>query len=160
MPIIVLQLEVHCILLTDLLLIGKLSTKKTAQSIKIIRQPYIVDRLIVTELVRDSTVMGLVYLNEFDMATAAFTLQSDSKKVKTWIEAIRKTQKAYRQAKQASAPIVRQHSVTDVVEQTDFHLELGIEDSQSLYGVPMLSRSPIANSSHASRLSSLVHSHR
>lgn len=69
-------------LLTDLLLIGKVTTKKVTQSIRIIRQPYIVDRLIVTELAKDSTTMGLVYLNEFNMAIAAFILQGDSKKIK------------------------------------------------------------------------------
>lgn len=43
---------------------------------KIIRQPFIVDRLIVSEINKDGALVGLalVYLNEYRVASTAFTL--------------------------------------------------------------------------------------
>lgn len=76
-------MEVHCFLLTDMLLICKPSTKKGAATVRVIRQPYLVDRLVVTELTRETPSLAVVYKNEFDMAIAAFILQNnDSKKLK------------------------------------------------------------------------------
>lgn len=50
---------------------------------RIIRQPYLVDRLIITELNRETPSLALVYLNEFRTANAAFILQNnDQKKLK------------------------------------------------------------------------------
>lgn len=78
-----LQMEVHCFLLTDMLLICKPSTKKGGATVRVIRQPYLVDRLVVTELSRETPSLAVVYKNEFDMAIAAFILQNnDSKKLK------------------------------------------------------------------------------
>lgn len=78
-----LQMEVHCFLLTDMLLICKPSTKKGGATVRVIRQPYLVDRLVVTELTRETPSLAVVYKNEFDMAVAAFILQNnDSKKLK------------------------------------------------------------------------------
>lgn len=50
---------------------------------KVFRQPYLVDRLVLNELNRETPSLAVIYKNEFDMAIAAFTLQStDSKKLK------------------------------------------------------------------------------
>lgn len=72
-------MEVHVLLLTDMLLICKFSTKKT---LKIIRQPYIIDRLRIHE-VKELSSLGLVYLNEYGTVSAALILSaSDSKLAK------------------------------------------------------------------------------
>lgn len=48
---------------------------------KIVRQPFLSDRLHVKELTRDSPSLACVYLNEYGMAVAAFTLQCPEAKV-------------------------------------------------------------------------------
>lgn len=76
-------MEIHCFLLTDMLLVCKPSTKKGGATMRVIRQPYLVDRLIVNELNRETPSLALIYKNEFDMAIAAFILQNnDPKKLK------------------------------------------------------------------------------
>lgn len=76
-------MEIHCFLLTDMLLVCKPSTKKGGATMRVIRQPYLVDRLIVTELTRETPSLAFVYKNELDMAVAAFILQNnDVKKLK------------------------------------------------------------------------------
>lgn len=76
-------MEVHCFLLTDVLLVCKPSSKKGSGMMRVIRQPYLVDRLIITELNRETPSLALVYLNEFRTANAAFILQNnDQKKLK------------------------------------------------------------------------------
>jgi pleckstrin domain-containing family G protein 5 len=74
-------MDVHCFLLTDVLLICKAATKKGGAGVRVVRQPYMVDRLIVQELTRDSPSIALVYLNEFRTATAAFILSSSEPKL-------------------------------------------------------------------------------
>lgn len=50
---------------------------------KVFRQPYLVDRLVLNELSRETPSLAVIYKNEFDMAIAAFILQSaDFKKLK------------------------------------------------------------------------------
>lgn len=57
---------------------------------RVIRQPYLVDRLVVTELSRETPSLAVIYKNEFDMAVAAFILQNnDAKKLKVCIAKIR-----------------------------------------------------------------------
>jgi hypothetical protein len=74
-------MDVHCFLLTDVLLVCKAATKKVGVGLRVVRQPYVVDRLIVQVLVRDSPSIALVYLNEFRTATAAFVLSSSEPKI-------------------------------------------------------------------------------
>lgn len=77
------KVEVHCFLLTDMLLICKPSTKKERATMRVVRQPYLVDRLVVSELNRETPSLAVIYKNEFDMAVAAFILQNnDAKKLK------------------------------------------------------------------------------
>lgn len=74
-------MDVHCFLLTDVLLVCKAATKKGGVGVRVVRQPYMVDRLVVQELARDSPTIALVYLNEFRTATAAFVLSSSDPKL-------------------------------------------------------------------------------
>ena len=72
---------------------------------KIIRHPFIVDRLLVSEINKDGQMVGLaaVYLNEYHVASAAFTLHSQEAKVlKVWREQISKAKEIYQEAKSAS----------------------------------------------------------
>lgn len=87
------QMEVHILLLTDMLLICKPSTKKTSSGLtgtvggglKIIRQPYVIDRIRIHEL-KEPTSLGLVYLNEYGAASAALVLSAgESKLAKVYI---------------------------------------------------------------------------
>lgn len=83
------QTEVHILLLTDMLLICKPSTKKTSSSglagtvgggLKIIRQPYVIDRIRIHELKEPSS-LGLIYLNEYGAASAALVLSAGESKL-------------------------------------------------------------------------------
>ncbi|XP_065348909.1 pleckstrin homology domain-containing family G member 5 isoform X3 [Cloeon dipterum] len=99
--------EVHGLLFTDILLLSKVTNagKKQPENYKVVRQPFVVDRLQMVDIVRDSQPgLGVVYLNEFQTAVAAFTLFSNDKatSIKVWAEKIRKTQHAYKQAKSAA----------------------------------------------------------
>ncbi|XP_030757570.1 pleckstrin homology domain-containing family G member 5 isoform X1 [Sitophilus oryzae] len=145
------KIEVHCFLLTDMLLICKPSTKKGGATMRVIRQPYLVDRLVIHELNRETPSLAVIYRNEFDMAVAAFILQSnDSRKIKGWKEGIAKAQVLYAQAKQLS-------SFGEESLDADYNLDYNLEsDYHSLQLAP---RSPMASSSRASRVSSLAHSH-
>ncbi|XP_050307638.1 pleckstrin homology domain-containing family G member 5 isoform X2 [Anthonomus grandis grandis] len=145
------KIEVHCFLLTDMLLICKPSTKKGGATMRVIRQPYLVDRLVVQELNRETPSLAVVYRNEFDMAIAAFILlSSDAKKIKGWKDGIAKAQHLYSQAKQMN-------SMGDESLDADYSFDGNLEsDYHSLQLAP---RSPLATSSRASRVSSLAHSH-
>lgn len=70
-------MEVHVLLLTDMLLICKPSTKKM---LKIIRQPYVVDRIRIHE-VKEPSSLGLVYLNEYGTVSAALILSAGDPKL-------------------------------------------------------------------------------
>ncbi|XP_045471611.1 pleckstrin homology domain-containing family G member 5 isoform X1 [Harmonia axyridis] len=143
------KMEVHCFLLTDMLLICKPSTKKGGATMRVVRQPYLVDRLVVSELNKETPSLGLIYKNEFDMAVAAFILQNnDPKKIKGWRDGISKAQSLYAQA--------RQMSYVDESLDADISIENLESDYHSLQLAP---RSPLATSSRASRVSSLAHSH-
>lgn len=70
-------MEVHVLLLTDMLLICKPTTKKM---LKIIRQPYVVDRIRIHE-VKEPSSLGLVYLNEYGTVSAALILSAGDPKL-------------------------------------------------------------------------------
>ncbi|XP_060517606.1 pleckstrin homology domain-containing family G member 5 isoform X2 [Cylas formicarius] len=145
------KVEVHCFLLTDMLLICKPSTKKGGATMRVIRQPYLVDKLVVTELNKETPSLAVIYRNEFEMAVAAFILQSnDAKKTKGWKDGIAKAQYLYAQAKQMSY-------ITDESLDADYNLEYNIEND--FHSLQLAPKSPLASSSRASRVSSLAHSH-
>ncbi|XP_069690836.1 pleckstrin homology domain-containing family G member 5-like isoform X2 [Periplaneta americana] len=172
------KMDVHCFLLTDVLLVCKAATKKSGGSVKVIRQPYLVDRLIVQELQKDSQGIALVYLNEFRTATAGFILSSSEPKlIKSWIDSIKKAQELYAAAKQAtsaatlaaSSNIPITSAAGSISRQTsacyyedDDILDTTECQSCASYGTNaglIPTRSPRGGSSRGSRGSSLVHSH-
>ncbi|ENN78682.1 hypothetical protein YQE_04854, partial [Dendroctonus ponderosae] len=145
------KIEVHCFLLTDMLLICKPSTKKGVATMRVIRQPYLVDRLVVQELTRETPSLAIIYRNEFDLAVAAFILQNnDVKKIKGWKDGILKAQSLYAQAKQTS------YTAEESLD-TDYSLDYNLESDY--HNLQLAPRSPMASSSRASRVSSLAHSH-
>ena len=72
---------------------------------KIIRQPFAVDRLLVSEINKDNQSssaggLALVYLNEYHVVSTAFTLHSPEAKIlKVWKEQIAKAKELYQEAK-------------------------------------------------------------
>jgi hypothetical protein len=58
------------------------NNKKLPDTYKVLRQPYVVDRLQLVEIVRDTQIgLGVVYLNEYHTAVAAFSLFSNDKAI-------------------------------------------------------------------------------
>ncbi|XP_076625471.1 uncharacterized protein LOC143343937 isoform X3 [Colletes latitarsis] len=156
------KMEVHVLLLTDMLLICKPSTKKTSSSgltgtvgggLKIIRQPYVIDRIRIHEL-KEPTSLGLIYLNEYGAASAALVLSAgESKLAKSWMESIRKAQQQFALMKVPPlgnplhlATVSRQPST--LLGDVDFEGE----ECETILKTPR-------GSSRASRVSSLAHSH-
>lgn len=128
------KMEVHVFLFTDLLLITKITQRK-AEKVKIVRPPYHVARLIAVEL-KDITALGLVYINEWNVAVAAFTLQCpDIRNHRIWLKQIHQAQEQYSDAKQSR--------------------ELLVFDEIS-YASNIAPHSPQASSYRASRVSSLA----
>lgn len=92
--------DVHCFLFTDVFLVCKPLNKKSSDSrMKVIRQPFITDRLIVREL-KDSIGFLLIYLNELNVASTymlMFTAET-----RNWVDTIKKAQEDYRNLKYSS----------------------------------------------------------
>ncbi|XP_042886663.1 uncharacterized protein LOC122262639 isoform X2 [Penaeus japonicus] len=131
------KMDVHVFLFTDLLLITKVTQRK-AEKVKVIRPPYHVERLVLVDL-KDCTSIGLVSVNEWNVAVAAFTLQCpDQRTHRTWYDALKRAKEQYKEAQQAR----------DVL----------VYDDMSSVG-HLVPRSPRPGSSRASRVSSLAHSH-
>ncbi|KAK9307367.1 hypothetical protein QLX08_002266 [Tetragonisca angustula] len=156
------KMEVHVLLLTDMLLICKPSTKKTSSSglagtigggLKIIRQPYVIDRIRIHELKEPSS-LGLVYLNEYGAASAALVLSvGESKLAKSWMESIRKAQQQF--ALMKVPPLGNTMNLGTVSRQPNTFLGEVEFEPEECEGIPKTPR----GSSRASRVSSLAHSH-
>ncbi|XP_024943795.1 pleckstrin homology domain-containing family G member 5 isoform X2 [Cephus cinctus] len=156
------QTEVHVLLLTDMLLICKPSTKKASSSsatgsggggLKVIRQPYVVDRIRVHELKEPSS-LGLVYLNEYGAASAALILSAGEPKLaKSWMESLRKAQQQF--ALMKVPPLGGGLNLGLVSRQASTYLGDGDFETDECEGMPRTPR----GSSRASRVSSLAHSH-
>ncbi|XP_067005921.2 pleckstrin homology domain-containing family G member 5 isoform X2 [Anabrus simplex] len=165
------KMDVHCFLLTDMLLVCKPTTKRSGSDgrMRVVRQPFVVERLMVHELGRDPPGLGVVYLNEYRTATAAFILSSaEPSLIKNWADGIRKAQDLYAAAKLASmtASATNTQSVTrqpSTLYYDEDHLDDTVDelDCQSCASLSMgvVSRSPRGGSSRGSRVSSLAHSH-
>lgn len=70
------QIEVHAFLFTDMLLVTK-PVKRLGESrvkFKIIRQPFVIDRLVTLEVARDPPTLACVYLSIYQTACSAFVL--------------------------------------------------------------------------------------
>ncbi|KFB41695.1 AGAP010473-PA-like protein [Anopheles sinensis] len=85
------KMDVHCFLFTDFLLVCK---KNKSDKLKIIRQPYMTDRLMVQ--LKDQT-LYCCYMNELNMVVAAFSLQSP--KAQHWYDSITKVKHIYNRMK-------------------------------------------------------------
>ncbi|XP_025016475.1 uncharacterized protein LOC107361773 isoform X2 [Tetranychus urticae] len=90
------KLDVHCFLFTDTLLICK-SVGRKGDKVRVIRQPFLVDRIVTHEL-KDGSGFIVIYLNEFNVASAFFTLYTTE--TRTWLEHIKRAQDHYEEAKQ------------------------------------------------------------
>ncbi|XP_044570962.1 pleckstrin homology domain-containing family G member 5 isoform X6 [Drosophila ananassae] len=90
--------DVHCFLLTDLLLVCKTIAKRGLGALKVIRQPYLTDQLVV-QLAPNNT-LNCVYLNEFQVATTAFTLQCTE--AKNWCDALWRAKTIYQRLKRGA----------------------------------------------------------
>ena len=129
---------------------------------KIIRQPYIVDRLQLTEINKDGQLVGLavIYLNEFRVVSAAFILHSQEPKIlKVWREQITKAKEVYEEAKSAS-----HHRSYDLTGQysADGDDEMAACPSTELQTANQHQSGPAAGrrgSFRGSRISSIGHSH-
>ncbi|XP_067643339.1 uncharacterized protein [Eurosta solidaginis] len=89
--------DVHCFLLTDMLLVCKAIAKRGLGSLKVIRQPYLTDRLVVQQ---SNNILNCVYLNEFQVAITAFTLQCSE--AKNWYESLKRAKMIYTRLKQGA----------------------------------------------------------
>jgi hypothetical protein len=82
-------MDVHAFLFSDMLLICKNLNKRAVSSsadakVKVIRQPYLIDRLIVCDVSKETgsnAGLACIYLNEFRVTACAFTLHSSESKV-------------------------------------------------------------------------------
>lgn len=89
--------DVHCFLLTDMLLVCKAIAKRGLGSLKVIRQPYLTDRLVVQQ---SNNILNCIYLNEFQVVVTAFTLQCSE--AKNWCESIKRAKMIYTRLKQGT----------------------------------------------------------
>lgn len=90
------KVDVHCFILTDILLICKTIAKRGQGMLKVIRQPFLTDRLVV--VITNNTTLNCVYLNEFDIAISAFILQCPE--AKSWHDGLIRAKNAYNRIKQ------------------------------------------------------------
>ena len=75
-------MDVHAFLFSDMLLLCKNLNKKLDSKVKVIRQPFLIDRLIINDVSSSATAgLACVYLSEFGVAAAAFTLHSPEPKI-------------------------------------------------------------------------------
>ncbi|XP_055692715.1 pleckstrin homology domain-containing family G member 5 isoform X2 [Lutzomyia longipalpis] len=93
------KFDVHCFLLTDILLVCRINTKKTQGELKICRTPFLTDRLQI--MLKDETVY-CVYLNEFGLSSTAFSLQCSE--AKSWYDAMEKARQLFTRLKHGYRP--------------------------------------------------------
>ncbi|XP_058129775.1 uncharacterized protein LOC131285134 [Anopheles ziemanni] len=143
------KMDVHCFLFTDFLLVCK---KNKSDKLKIIRQPYMTDRLMVQ--LKDQT-LYCCYLNELNMVVAAFSLQSP--KAQHWYDSITKVKHIYNRMKLGAFGDVRQYgniiNISNSCNNSTSNSNMNINNDN-----PSIKKSPL-NSSIGSRVSSLNNSH-
>ena len=134
------KIDVHCFLFTDIFLVCKALNKKSSDSkMKVIRQPFITDRLIIREL-KDASGFLMIYLNELNVASTFLLLYTSE--AKTWVDTIKKAQEDYRNLKYSSEQ-----------EFNTYHAHFDAEAFETDHGLLGTS------SPRSSSRSSLIHSH-
>ncbi|XP_052873511.1 pleckstrin homology domain-containing family G member 5 [Anopheles cruzii] len=143
------KMDVHCFLFTDFLLVCK---KTRNDKLKIIRQPYMTDRLIVQ--LKDQALL-CCYVNDLNMIVGAFTLQSP--KAQHWHDSITKVKHIYNRMKQGTFSDVRQYgniiNISNSCNNSTSNSNMNINNDNL-----SIKKSPL-NSSIGSRVSSLNNSH-
>ncbi|XP_061511375.1 pleckstrin homology domain-containing family G member 5 isoform X3 [Anopheles gambiae] len=143
------KMDVHCFLFTDFLLVCK---KNKNDKLKIVRQPYMTDRLMVQ--LKDQAIY-CCYVNELNMVVAAFTLQSA--KAQHWYDSITKVKHIYNRMKQGTFGDVRQYgniiNISNSCNNSTSNSNMNINNDNI-----SIKKSPL-NSSIGSRVSSLNNSH-
>ncbi|XP_049294317.1 pleckstrin homology domain-containing family G member 5 isoform X2 [Anopheles funestus] len=143
------KMDVHCFLFTDFLLVCK---KNKNDKLKIIRQPYMTDRLMVQ--LKDQAIY-CCYVNELNMVVAAFTMQSP--KAQHWYDSITKVKHIYNRMKQGTFGDVRQYgniiNISNSCNNSTSNSNMNINNDNL-----SIKKSPL-NSSIGSRVSSLNNSH-
>uniref|UniRef100_A0ABK8FVG2 DH domain-containing protein n=1 Tax=Anopheles gambiae TaxID=7165 RepID=A0ABK8FVG2_ANOGA len=143
------KMDVHCFLFTDFLLVCK---KNKNDKLKIVRQPYMTDRLMVQ--LKDQSIY-CCYVNELNMVVAAFTLQSA--KAQHWYDSITKVKHIYNRMKQGTFGDVRQYgniiNISNSCNNSTSNSNMNINNDNI-----SIKKSPL-NSSIGSRVSSLNNSH-
>ncbi|XP_064461240.1 pleckstrin homology domain-containing family G member 5-like isoform X2 [Ornithodoros turicata] len=137
------KVDVHCFLFTDMLLICK-SLSKKGDRVKVIRQPFMVERLVIHEL-RDGSGLIVVYLNDFGVVSSYFLLYTND--TRNFVDQIKRAQEQYREARAAAAN-----------EKPQFGYLRDLEDEED-YDIPRSALLAAARSPRSSSHSSLVHSH-
>ncbi|XP_041945825.1 pleckstrin homology domain-containing family G member 5 isoform X1 [Alosa sapidissima] len=85
------RVDVYCFLFTDLLLITK--PVKRVERVRVIRQPLLLHQVVCREL-KDAGAFLLLYLNQLQHVTAAYSFQANSAtQGRSWVEAITNVQK-------------------------------------------------------------------
>lgn len=80
---------------------------RTFFDLQVIRQPFMTDKLVV-KLKEKENILHCVYLNEYNMAIAAFTLQSNE--AKSWFDGFTKAKHIYTRLRQGS-PFIESYTV-------------------------------------------------
>ena len=96
------KIDVHCLLFTDFLLVCKPIkpiSKRASDRLKVIRQPFIVNRLRTHEL-KDQTGLVMIYLNELNVASTFFTIYTTDTRI--WVQKLKEAKKLFKNLQQAS----------------------------------------------------------
>uniref|UniRef100_A0A1B6DWN8 DH domain-containing protein n=1 Tax=Clastoptera arizonana TaxID=38151 RepID=A0A1B6DWN8_9HEMI len=158
------KVDVHCFLFTDMLLICKPASRRSEGRVRVLRQPYLVERLVAQELNREPSTLALVYLTEYRVPCGAFLLSSsDSKLIKNWAANIRKAQELYGAAKLATT--AKTHSMLALShQQSSYYDDDWVDETMDntdldTHSVTSLGLFPLKSPRGSTRGSSLNHSH-
>ncbi|XKL68131.1 hypothetical protein PGB90_003622 [Kerria lacca] len=159
------KLDVHCFLFTDLLLVCKAASKKSVSRFKIVKPPFIIERLVTQELHKDPSFLAVIYLTEYKVPATAFLLTcSDNKSLQTWNSSIKKAKQLYLKAKQATTPTATNSSLLAFSRQPsstydEEWLEADVEHEYESHSLTSTNLYPLKSPRGSSKGSSLNPSH-
>lgn len=143
------KIDIHCLLLTDMLLLCKSVGRKGQDKLKVIRQPFVVERLVVRDL-KDASLL-LVYQNEYRVVAWYLQLFGQEPILRGLVEQLRKAQEQFARAKAVAAQ-GRTASLAYLASSYQ-------EDTEDDTPRPSLLTAAARCSPRSSSHSSLVHSH-